>query len=59
MKRHALSLWFAGLAALGLLRSWAAAYRHGELDLAARLWLAGSIGMALVAFVAWRRTPRD
>jgi hypothetical protein len=53
-----LSLWFAGLAALGLLRSWATVYRQGEFDLAAKLWLAGSIGMALVAFAAWRRTPR-
>ena len=58
MKRNALSLWFAGLAVLGLLRTWAAVSRHG-VDTMAALWLAGSAAMAAIALLAWRRRPRD
>ena len=46
MKRNALSLWFAGLAVLGLLRTWAAVSRHG-VDTMAALWLAGSAAILL------------
>lgn len=54
--RHALGLWFLGVAALGFMRWWLKA--GGEASTSApdtSLWLVGSIAMALLGLVAlWR-----
>ena len=55
--RHALGLWFLGIAALGLLRWWMKIGRDGgSLQTPdAMLWLAGSIAMAAIGLLAlWR-----
>ena len=54
LARHALGLWFLGIAALGFLRWWMKAVRDGGSLHApdAILWLAGSIAMAAIGLVA-------
>lgn len=64
MSRHALALWFAGLAALGLLRFWRAWHELAGQDapISMWLWLAGSLACAVVALAVFLRTmhaPRD
>ena len=57
LSRHALGLWFLGIAALGFMRWWMKVGREGGSALApdVMLWLAGSIAMAAVVLVAlWR-----
>ena len=57
LARHALGLWFLGIAALGFLRWW---QKTGSDPSAAQapdvlLWLAGSIAMTAIGLVAlWR-----
>jgi len=58
LARHALGLWFLGIAALGFMRWWMKIGREsGSADAPdVMLWLAGSIAMAVVGLVAlWRR----
>ena len=57
LARHALGLWFLGIAALGFLRWWMKVDREGASAQApdALLWLAGSIAMSAIGLVAlWR-----
>ena len=57
LSRHALGLWFLGIAALGFMRWWMKIGREAGSAQApdAILWLAGSIAMAAVGLVAlWR-----
>ena len=57
LSRHALGLWFLGIAALGFMRWWMKIGREAGSALApdVMLWLAGSIAMAAVGLVAlWR-----
>ncbi len=57
ISREALGLWFLGLGALGLVRGWMRATRHGGFDAEAiaLLWLAGSALLVLVGAVRiWR-----
>ncbi|RZA22242.1 MAG: hypothetical protein EOP93_00755 [Lysobacteraceae bacterium] len=57
LARHALGLWFLGIAALGLMRWWMKIGRQAGAAHApdAMLWLAGSIAMAAIGLVALRR----
>ena len=55
--RHALGLWFLGIAALGFLRWWMKIARDAGPVQApdVMLWLAGSIAMAAIGLLAlWR-----
>lgn len=55
--RHALALWFLGIAALGFMRWWMKVGREAGSAQApdAMLWLACSIAMAAIGLVAlWR-----
>ena len=54
LARHALGLWFLGIAALGVIRWWMKVGREASSAQApdARLWLAGSITMAGVTAVS-------
>ena len=54
LARHALGLWFLGIAALGFLRWWMKIGRDGGSVHApdTMLWLAGSIAMAAIGLVA-------
>ena len=58
ISRHALSLWFFGIAALGLLQFFGKAYRGGhgfQPSAIAWLWLAGSLLLIVLAILlAWR-----
>ncbi|QWP79022.1 hypothetical protein J5226_11805 [Lysobacter sp. K5869] len=57
LAREALGFWFLGLGALGLLRGWMRATRHGgfETETVALLWLIGSALLAVVgALRIWR-----
>ena len=57
LSRHALGLWFLGIAALGFMRWWMMVGREAGSAHApdVMLWLAGSITMAAVGLVAlWR-----
>ena len=61
--RYALSLWFLGIAALGLVQFFGKAHRGGhgfQPDAIAWIWLAGSLLlMVLAMLLAWReRRPR-
>jgi hypothetical protein len=60
VRRHALVLWFLGLAALGLLRFWMKWKEAAGATLAfdAWLWLAGAGACAAAAAVAWLRARR-
>jgi hypothetical protein len=56
-RRHALALWFLGIAALGLLRWWMKVGREGAAAQApdAMLWLGGSLLLAAIGLLAlWR-----
>lgn len=55
--REALGLWFLGLGALGLLRGWMRATRHGafETDTVSLLWLLGSAALVVAGAIRiWR-----
>ena len=57
LARHALGLWFLGIAALGFMRWWMKIGREAGSAQApdVMLWLAGSIAMAAVGLAAlWR-----
>ena len=57
LARHALGLWFLGIASLGFLRWWQKTGSDASAGQApdAMLWLAGSIAMAAIALAAlWR-----
>lgn len=57
LARHALGLWFLGIAALGFLRWWQKTRIDADAGQApdAVLWLAGSIAMTAIGLVAlWR-----
>ena len=57
LSRHALGLWFLGIAALGFMRWWMKVGREAGSAQApdAILWLAGSLAMAAIGLVAlWR-----
>lgn len=57
ISREALGFWFLGLGALGLVRGWMRATRHGGFDTetVGLLWLAGSALLVLVGAVRiWR-----
>jgi len=57
LARHALGLWFLGIAALGFMRWWMKVGHEASSAQApdAMLWLAGSITMATIGLVAlWR-----
>ncbi|MET4726646.1 hypothetical protein ABIE09_000417 [Lysobacter enzymogenes] len=57
ISREALGFWFLGLGALGLVRGWIRATRHGGFDTetVGLLWLAGSALLVLVGAVRiWR-----
>ena len=57
LARHALGLWFLGIASLGFVRWWMKIGRDGGSVHApdAMLWLAGSIAMAAIGLLAlWR-----
>jgi hypothetical protein len=57
LSRHALGLWFLGIAALGFMRWWMKVGREAASAQApdAVLWLVGSIAMAAIGLVAlWR-----
>lgn len=58
--RHALGLWFLGIAALGVMRFWMERREAGGAPLAADawLWLAGSVACAVAAIVAFWWTSR-
>lgn len=63
LSREAVGFWFLGLGALGLVRAWMRATRHGafDADTVSLLWLFGSAALALVGAVRiWRsaRRPR-
>lgn len=53
---YALSLWFLGIAALGLVQFFGKAYRNGfQLNAIAWVWLIGSLALlALAITLAWR-----
>jgi hypothetical protein len=55
MSRHALGLWFCGIAVLGLLRAWAAVAREGHAasSPATWPWLLGSALCAIVAVASF------
>lgn len=57
---YALSLWFLGIAALGLIQFFGKAYRNGyELNAIAWAWLIGSMALlALSLALAWREHRR-
>ena len=58
LARHALGLWFLGIAALGFLRWWMKTGRDGGSVHApdVMLWLAGSLVLAAAGLLAlWRR----
>lgn len=50
LRREALGLWFLGLGALGLVRAWMRATRHGgfETDTVSLLWLIGSAVLVVI-----------
>lgn len=57
ISREALGFWFLGLGALGLVRGWMRATRHGDFDTetVGLLWLAGSALLVLIGAVRiWR-----
>ncbi|BAV96998.1 hypothetical protein [Lysobacter enzymogenes] len=57
ISREALGFWFLGLGALGLVRGWMRATRHGGFDTetVGLLWLGGSALLVLVGAVRiWR-----
>ena len=58
LARHALGLWFLGIATLGFMRWWMKVGREGASAQApdAILWLVGSIAMAVVGLVALSRS---
>ncbi|TKR30990.1 hypothetical protein FCE95_12940 [Luteimonas gilva] len=59
---YALSLWFLGIAVLGLAQFYGKAYRNDfQLNAIAWIWLIGSfVLLALSLFLAWReRRKRD
>jgi len=61
MARHALSLWFLAIAALGVLQFFAKAYRGGQgfrPDAIAWTWLAGALLVAAIAVVFALRERR-
>jgi len=61
LSREALGVWFLGLGALGLVRGWMRAARHGafETDTVSVLWLAGSALLVVVGAVRiWRALRR-
>ena len=53
---YALSLWFLGIAMLGLIQCYGKAYRNDfQLNAIAWIWLIGSLALlALAAALAWR-----
>lgn len=57
---YALSLWFLGVGALGLVQCFGKAYRNGfQLTAIAWLWLIGSLLLiVLAAALAWRERRR-
>lgn len=59
--RHALGLWFLGVAAIGLLRFWMEHREAGAAPLAADawLWLAGGATCGLAGTVALLRSLHD
>lgn len=57
LARHALGLWFLGIAALGFMRWWMKVGREGAAMHAPDvvLWLAGSIALAAIGLLTlWR-----
>ncbi|WP_394540582.1 hypothetical protein PRJ39_08400 [Lysobacter enzymogenes] len=57
LSREALGFWFLGLGALGLVRAWMRATRHGGFatDTVSLLWLVGSAVLVVVGAVRiWR-----
>lgn len=62
ISRYALSLWFVGIATLGLVQFFGKAYRGGngfQPGAIAWLWLAGSLLLIVLAvFLAWRERRR-
>lgn len=60
IRRHALSLWLAVIAVLGLLRFFGKAFRDGSFqpDAIAWTWLAGAVAVALAAVLLALRGRR-
>ena len=60
LRRCALGLWLCGIAALGVMEFWRAAFGHGAFapTPVAWLWLAGAVTTALVGIVLLERELR-
>ncbi|ALN58961.1 hypothetical protein GLE_3617 [Lysobacter enzymogenes] len=61
LRREALGFWFLGLGALGLVRAWMRATRHGgfETDTVSLLWLIGSAVLVVISAARIWRTLRS